>query len=135
MQKANKESNYKYYFLTTHSLAKGRERIIIYIWNCFFFNTLFCLLFLTLSLFVSYAEFCNNIYFFICEGDILKYLIPLLFGTADHGIETVWILLGFLYFWSGLSKCRSYFYVWTYHYQFLLFSPISSFLCKTFPFM
>jgi hypothetical protein len=54
-------------------------------------------------------------------ADIFKFWLALL--LFDDGIQACFMLVALLYFWSGVSKCRPYFFDSVFPYQFLMPNP------------
>eukprot|EP00854_Cymbomonas_tetramitiformis_P010722 gene10722-12684_t len=68
--------------------------------------------------------FCWCVCWIVSPSDIFKFLVATMFPTASR-LETPYLLVALLYFWSGLYKVRGYFWSWVFQYQFLLMSPVS----------
>ena len=77
------------------------------------------------GLFLAACVFDLGLFISSRPADILKFLVALTWLGEQHGGRAACLLLvGCLYFWSGLAKVRAYFWDSVFPHQFLLPNPV-----------
>ena len=74
------------------------------------------------QLFLAACAFDLGLLIATRPADIFKFLVALVY--LEHGRSVCLVLVGCLYFWSGVAKLRPFFFASVFPYQFLLPNPL-----------